>query len=108
MERETRDLRAKFKKAVAEKQALELEIKDQKAKLILSEKVADENNARKDEEIKQLRALMAEQKMAMEEEMRKKEMSIRKEVQDRDSELKTLRERQEEADKFLKEKDTLE
>jgi hypothetical protein len=44
----------------------------------------------------------------LEEEMRRKEMSIRKEVADRDSELKTLRERQEEADKFLKEKDTLE
>jgi len=62
MERETRDLKTKFKKLLAEKQALELEIKDQKAKLILSEKVADENNARKDEEIKQLRAMMQEQK----------------------------------------------
>jgi regulator of replication initiation timing len=62
MERETRDLKTKFKKLLAEKQALELEIKDQKAKLILSEKVADENNARKDEEIKQLRAMMHEQK----------------------------------------------
>lgn len=62
MERETRDLKIKFKKVLAEKQALEVEIKDQKAKLILSEKVADENNARKDEEIKQLRAMMQEQK----------------------------------------------
>jgi regulator of replication initiation timing len=62
MERETRDLKTKFKKLLTEKQALELEIKDQKAKLILSEKVADENNARKDEEIKQLRAMMQEQK----------------------------------------------
>jgi len=68
---------------------------------VVSEKVSDENNARKDEEIKQLKALMHEQKQAMEEEMRRKEHSIRKEVIDRDSELKTLREKADEVTKFL-------
>jgi len=68
---------------------------------VVSEKVSDENNARKDEEIKQLKALMQEQKQAMEEEMRRKEHSIRKEVIDRDSELKTLREKTDEVTKFL-------
>ena len=68
---------------------------------MVSEKVSDENNARKDEEIKQLKALMQEQKQAMEEEMRRKEHSIRKEVIDRDSELKTLREKADEVTKFL-------
>ena len=68
---------------------------------MVSEKVSDENNARKDEEIKQLKALMQEQKQAMEEEMRRKEHSIRKEVIDRDSELKTLREKTDEVTKFL-------
>jgi hypothetical protein len=68
---------------------------------VVSEKVSDENNARKDEEIKQLKALMQEQKQAMEEEMRRKEHSIRKEVIDRDSELKTLREKADEVTKFL-------
>jgi len=44
---------------------------------------------------------MQEQKQAMEEEMRRKEHSIRKEVIDRDTELKTLREKADEVTKFL-------
>jgi hypothetical protein len=37
--------------------------------------------------------------------MRRREHSIRKEVIDKDSELKTLRDKEEEVKKFLKEKD---
>jgi hypothetical protein len=57
MEKETAELRAKFKKVVAEKQQLEREIKEQNTKLVEITTQSEKDNQSKDEKIKQLEAL---------------------------------------------------